>query len=264
MATSTVALGGLLAALAAMTLVWLVSLRLRDVSIVDVCWGPGFAVLAWGYWLAPGGAPGPRPVVAAALVTLWGLRLGVHIATRRRGMGEDPRYRAMRAARGPAFWWQSLFVVFWLQAAILWFVALPLLLLARGPQPPALTVTDVLALLLFAAGFAFEAVGDAQLRRFKASLASRGKVLDTGVWRYTRHPNYFGDALLWWGLSLGAVSARGGWLTLASPALMTFLLLRVSGVALLERGLMSSKPAYADYAARTPAFFPWFPRREGR
>jgi steroid 5-alpha reductase family enzyme len=262
MATSTVALGGLLAALAAAAVVWLASLRLRDVSIADICWGPGFALLAWIYCLAPGGAPGPRPLVAAALVTLWGFRLAVHIATRRRGAGEDPRYQAMRAARGPAFWWQSLFVVFSLQAALLWFVALPLLVVARMPQPSTLTAADLLGLLLFLTGFAFEAVGDAQLRRFKASPANRGKVLDTGLWRYTRHPNYFGDALLWWGLYLGAVSARGGWLTMASPALMTFLLLRVSGVTLLEGGLMSSKPGYAAYVARTSAFFPWIPKRK--
>ncbi len=258
----TTAAVGFCAALTAMTVVWAVSLRLRDASIVDICWGPGFAVLAWVYALLPGAA-GTRPVAMAVLVTAWGARLAVHIFRRNRGAGEDPRYRAIRTAHGHAFWWRSLFIVFWLQAAILWFVALPLLIAARSPQPAQVTVTDVAGLLLFIVGLAFEAVGDHQLRRFKSVPANRGKVLDTGLWRYTRHPNYFGDAVLWWGLYLVAVSASGGWMTIASPALMTFLLLRVSGVTLLERGLTASKPGYADYVARTSAFFPWFPRRRG-
>ena len=257
----TVALVGLMAALAALTLIWLASLRSRDVSIVDICWGPGFALLAWLYIALPGSA-GPRPVAMAALVSVWGLRLAVHLFTRHRGAGEDPRYQAIRAGHGRAFWWRSLFIVFWLQAVLLWFIALPLLIAARAPRPARMTAADAAGLLLFAVGFAFEAVGDHQLRRFKSVPANGGKVLDAGLWRYTRHPNYFGDAVLWWGVYLGAVAVPGGWMTVASPVLMTFLLLRVSGVTLLERSLALSKPGYEDYVSRTSAFVPWFPRRQ--
>ena len=251
------ALTGLLAMVVALTLVWVLSVRLRDASIVDICWGPGFVLLAWLY-AALFDAFTPRPVLVGVLVTLWGVRLAVHIFRRHRG--EDPRYAAMRAARGPAFWWRSLLVVFWLQAVILWFVALPLLVTAAVPGPPAVTITDVLGVVLFATGFAFEAIGDAQLARFRSDVSNRGTVLDTGLWRYTRHPNYFGDALLWWGVYLIALSAPGGWITIASPLVMTLLLLRVSGVTLLERGLSASKPGYAEYVARTSAFVPWMPR----
>jgi steroid 5-alpha reductase family enzyme len=260
MTTWTVALCGLAAVFAAQTLLWLISLRLRDLTIADTWWGPGFAVLAWLYALLPGAA-GWRPAVVAILVTGWGMRLATHLHRRHRGAGEDPRYRAIRAGFGHAFWWKSLFAVFWLQGALMWFIAMPLLAAARRPAPSQPGVADAAGLLLFLAGFAFEAVGDWQLTRFKAQPSSRGRVLDTGLWRYTRHPNYFGDALLWWGIYLLAVAADWAWLTIASPALMTFLLLRVSGVTLLERGLAASKPGYADYVARTPAFFPWFPRR---
>lgn len=255
-----VALTGLLAALAATSVVWALSVRLRDASIVDICWGPGLALLAWLYCFLLA-AFRPRPIVMASLVTAWGVRLAVHIFRRHRGTGEDARYRAIRAAHGDGFWWQSLFVVFWLQAAILWFVALPVLSAARVPEPAVLTATDVAGLLLFVVGFAFEAIGDYQLQRFRRVPDNRGKVLDTGLWRYTRHPNYFGDAVLWWGVYLGAASAPGGWLTVASPMLMTFLLLRVSGVTLLERSLKASKPGYAEYVARTSGLVPWLPRR---
>jgi steroid 5-alpha reductase family enzyme len=250
-----VGLGGILTAL---TLVWVISVRVHDASIADVCWGLGFALLAWLYCaLSP--TLTSRSWLVAALTALWGLRLSAHIFHRSRGRGEDPRYQAMRASRGPAFWWSSLFTVFWLQGAMLWFVALPLLVAVRAPQPATLTVLDGLGLLLFAVGFGFEVVGDYQLERFRAEPANRGNVLDRGLWRYTRHPNYFGDATLWWGLYAIAAATPGGWLTGLSPSLMTLLLMRVSGVALLEDGLKASKPGYAAYIARTPAFFPWFP-----
>ncbi len=259
MGAQLTALTGLAVILAAVTLVWVVSLRLRDASIADVGWGLGFVLLAWLYCiLSP--ALTPRSWLVAGLVTLWGARLSLHIFLRNRGHGEDPRYRAMRAAHGPAFWWRSLFTVFWLQGTLMWFVALPILVAVRAAQPPDLTAVDGLGVLIFVVGFAFEVVGDAQLARFKADPANRGRVLDRGLWRYTRHPNYFGDAMLWWGLFVVAASTPGGWLTVLSPALMTLLLMRVSGVTLLEEGLKASKPGYAEYIARTPAFLPWFPR----
>jgi steroid 5-alpha reductase family enzyme len=257
---TAVALIGFATIVSMLTAVWLLSLRRQDVSIVDVCWGLGFVLLAWLYVGLSSGFR-PRALTAALFATLWGTRLAVHIFRRNRGKGEDSRYQAMRAAHGPAFWWRSLFVVFWLQAAILWFVALPLLVTARAAAPPQLTVRDGLGALLFAIGFAFESIGDYQLQRFKADRSNRGKVMDEGLWRYTRHPNYFGDATVWWGLYVVAAATPNGWLTMLSPALMTLLLMRVSGVTLLEGGLKASKPGYADYIARTSAFFPWFPRR---
>ena len=253
------ALIGLGTILTTLTLVWMISVRLRDASVADICWGLGFVLLAWLYcFLSP--ALTARSWLVAALITLWGARLGVHIFRRNDGKGEDPRYQAMRAAHGRAFWWRSLFTVFWLQGAILWFVALPLLVAVRATAPVALTAVDGLGVLLFTIGFGFEVVGDYQLQRFRAEPGNRGKVLDSGLWRYTRHPNYFGDATMWWGMYAMAASTPNGWLTVLSPSLMTLLLMRVSGVTLLEDGLKASKPGYRAYIACTPAFFPWFPR----
>jgi steroid 5-alpha reductase family enzyme len=253
------ALAGLSVVLTALTLVWVLSVKLRDASIADVCWGLGFVLLAWLYCLLSPTLT-PRSWLITALITLWGTRLSLHILRRNHRKGEDPRYQAMRAAHGPAFWWRSVFTVFWLQGTILWFVALPVLVAVRAAQPESLTVIDALGVVLFLIGFGFEVIGDAQLARFKGEPANRGRVLDRGLWRYTRHPNYFGDATLWWGLYVIACATPYGWLTVLSPALMSFLLLRVSGVTLLEDGLKATRPDYRAYIARTPAFFPWFPR----
>lgn len=259
MTGTAAALIGLGTILAASTLVWVLSVRLRDASIADVSWGVGFVVLAWLYYLLSP-ALTRRSWVVVTLITLWGARLSTHIFLRSLGKGEDRRYQAMRGSHGPAFWWRSLFTVFWLQAAISWFVALPLLVAVVAAQPAVLTPLDGLGVALFMVGFGFEAVGDYQLARFKADSSNQGRVLDRGLWRYTRHPNYFGDATLWWGMYLIAASTPGGWLTVLSPSLMTLLLVRVSGVTLLEDGLKTSKPDYLAYVARTPAFFPWLPR----
>jgi steroid 5-alpha reductase family enzyme len=248
---------GLALITASMTVVWLASLVLRDASIADIFWGPGFIVIAAFYaWI---GTPHPRLSAMVALVTMWGLRLAVHLARRHRG--EDLRYAAMRAVHGQRFPVRSLFIVFWLQGALLWAVALPLLVVSRHGGPDALTIPDAIGGLMFAAGFAFEVVADRQLERFKATRSRPSDVLDSGLWRYTRHPNYFGDALLWWGLWVISTSAQDGWMTIGSPLLMTILLLRVSGVTLLERTLVATKPTYAAYAARTSAFVPWLPTR---
>jgi steroid 5-alpha reductase family enzyme len=253
------ALVGLGTVLTVFTVAWMLSVKLRDASIADICWGSGFVLLAWLYWLLSPTLT-PRSWLVAALITLWGARLSLHIFLRNRGKDEDPRYLAMRASHGRAFWWRSLFTVFWLQGAILWFVALPLLVAVRAALPTALTALDGLGVMLFAVGFGFEVVGDYQLARFKAEPSNHGHVLERGLWRYTRHPNYFGDATLWWGLYAIAAATPGGWLTVLSPALMSFLLMRVSGVTLLENRLNASKPGYRPYITRTPAFFPWFPR----
>ena len=163
-------------------------------------------------------------------------------------------------ARRPRFRWSSLFIVFWFQAVLAWLISLPLLVAMQGEPQDAPRLLDAVGVVLFAVGFGFEAVGDWQMARFKADSANRGRVLDRGLWRYTRHPNYFGEAVLWWGLWFLAGATRGALWTIVSPVLMTWLLLRVSGVRLLESALLNEKPAYRDYVARTSAFLPMPPR----
>lgn len=243
---------------------WRHSLVRRDVSGVDVQWGLAFVLIAAVGALAGGGAPARR-VLLLLLVAIWGVRLALHIHRRARGRGEDPRYAAMRARQGERFGRVSLGTVFGLQGALALFIGLPFLVAAAAPEPRTLGGWDAAGATLWAVGFLFEAVGDAQLARFRADPAQRGRVLDSGLWRYTRHPNYFGDATLWWGYYLVACATPWGWATAASPLLMTFLLRRVSGVPLLERGLAATRPGYAEYVARTSPFFPWFPKRpQGR
>jgi steroid 5-alpha reductase family enzyme len=241
-----------------MVLLWMASVRLRDASIVDPFWGPGFAAIAWTAVAVAG--PSPRGLLLAALASAWGLRLGLHLARRSRGHGEDRRYAAMRAAHGERFWWVSLFTVFLLQAALMWLVSLPLQAGAALGREAPVGLLEAAGTALFLVGLAFEAIGDAQLARFLADPASRGRVMDRGLWAWTRHPNYFGDFTVWWGLGLAALGS-GAWWALAGPALMSVLLLRVSGVALLESTISSRRPGYAEYAARTSAFFPRPPRR---
>lgn len=252
---------GLFAVLGVFSIVWIVSVRRRDASIIDIWWGPGCALLSWLYCILLGPHT-PRALLLAALITAWGARLAWHLATRQNAAGEDPRYTEIRTRHGRAFWWRSLFLIFWLQAALVWAIVLPVLCAASDAAHVPLGPIDAVGLLVFATGLAFEAIADQQLRRFRANVANRGRVLDAGLWRYTRHPNYFGDAVLWWGVYVLAVSTPLGRWTIFSPALMTFLLLRVSGVTLLERNLQTSKPDYAAYVARTSAFVPWFPRSE--
>lgn len=243
-----------------MSALWLLSLALKNASIVDIFWGPGFVLAAWVYFaLTPEGYT-PRKLLLLALVTVWGLRLGIYIGLRNIGKPEDARYRAWREAAGAKWWWLSYFQVFLLQGAIMWFIALPLAVAQYAPSPDSLTLLDILAVLVWGIGFFFETVGDWQLARFKGDPANKGKVMRSGLWRYTRHPNYFGDAVVWWGHFLVALSVPGGFLTVLSPAAMTYLLRRVSGVALLERSLTQTKPGYAEYIASTNAFFPGKPR----
>lgn len=246
--TSTSALGLILGLMISL---WLVSLGLRNASIVDIFWGTGFVITAWFYQQNSSGFE-PRSLLVAVLVTVWGLRLSLHILARNAGKGEDFRYAAWRAQYGRTWWLRSLFQVFLLQGVILWFVSLPLPA-AMALEPAGWTVFDGLGVLLWLTGFAFEAGGDWQLARFKARPESKGKLLTTGFWGLTRHPNYFGDAMVWWGLF--CLALPGGWWLVLSPLLMNFLLLRVSGVAMLER-TMNQKPGYESYMKNTPAFFP--------
>ena len=248
----------LVAALGMMTLVWGWSLRKRDASIIDVFWGLGFVAVGWIYF-AGAEERAIRADLVVGLVTLWGLRLSLHILWRSRGQGEDYRYREMRQRHPRTFPLWSLVMVFWGQALLLWGISMPLYQSQRRPEPTALTLLDGLGLTLFVLGFVFEAGGDWQLARFKQDPANAGQVMDQGFWRYTRHPNYFGDAVVWWGFFCFSLATPGGWWTLFSPVLMTVLLMRVSGVTLLETRLQQTKPAYREYAQRTNAFFPWFP-----
>lgn len=258
-------LGSVLATTAGVTCVamltlWCASLLLRDASIVDVYWGPGFAVIAATAWLVSDGGDPARGLLVVVLTGLWGLRLGGYLLWRNWGAGEDPRYRAMRRRHGSRFAFVSLATVFALQGVLMWLVSLPVQVVqASGAAPPG--VLDAVGVLLFATGLAFEAIGDLQLARFKADPANAGRVMDRGLWAWTRHPNYFGDCLVWWGLFAIALATPAGPWTLLSPVLMTFLLLRVSGVALLERSIAKRRPEYRDYMARTPAFVPRPPRR---
>jgi len=245
--------------LMAVTLLWLLSLLLRDTGIVDVFWGLGFVFV---YWLSYALAAQPataRHLLLGLLVTIWGVRLALHILRRNWGQGEDFRYARWRQEAGKAWWWRSYFKVFLLQGVILWLVAWPLLATMANTNPQPVVWLDVLALLVWVSGFIFEAGGDWQLSRFKKDPANKGSLMTSGLWRYTRHPNYFGDALIWWAFYLFAVAA-GGWWTIFSPLLMTYLLRRVSGVAMLERTLRETKPGYAAYMSRTNAFFPGLPR----
>jgi len=251
---------GLAASLVAVTFVWLLSLLKRDVSIVDIFWGLGFVGLSW-FYRALGPEVTARHRLLLALVTIWGFRLALYLLRRNWGHDEDPRYQTMRAYRGANFWWMSLFTIFFLQGALIWIIAMPLYVVQLSASPPLWMWTDVLGLLFWSIGFFFETVGDWQLARFKANPANRGRVMSTGLWAYTRHPNYFGDAMVWWGYFLLAFAVPGSLWTILSPVLMTVLLLKISGVALLEQTISERRPEYRDYITRTNAFIPWFPRR---
>lgn len=248
---------GAVAAFALFFAAWMLSAWRRDASVVDVFWGLGFVVTTWA-WRGALEADHARAWLVTAMVTLWGVRLAVHIGRRNHGRGEDPRYAAMRARSPRTFTATSLVTVFALQAALLLVIALPVFAALRPAGP--LGLLDAAGLAVWLTGFLFEAVGDAQLAAFKADPANRGRVMDRGLWAWTRHPNYFGEALLWWGVGLVALATSGSAWSLVGPTLLTFLLLRVSGVTLLERQ-MSERPGWREYAERTPAFFPRPPRR---
>jgi steroid 5-alpha reductase family enzyme len=248
-----------LAAVGFMAFVWLLSLPTKNASLADIFWGLGFVLLAWLSFFGAGGYLG-RKLLLTLLTSAWGLRLSLHIAWRNWGHGEDRRYQAWRAKRGASFWWVSLFTVFLIQAVLLWFVSLAVQIGQISPTPAHLTGLDLLGSLVWVAGFTFEAVADWQLARFKADPANRGKVMNQGLWRYSRHPNYFGESLIWWGLFLIALATPHGWWALISPLVITFLLLKVSGVTLLEKDIVERRPEYREYLETTSAFIPWFPK----
>ena len=244
-----------------MIAMWLLSLWLKNSSIVDIFWGTGFVIVAWmAFFLSPVGLMS-RNYLLNILVTLWGLRLSIHILIRNWGKPEDYRYRAWRNQAGTAWWWRSFFKVFLMQGVILWIVAVPLIYSEFYGVKTQSNFLVWLAIPVWLLGFIFEALGDYQLSAFKYNPANKGKLLDFGVWRFTCHPNYFGDSAQWWSYYLISLAA-GGWWTIFSPIIMTTLLMRVSGVALLEKSLKKEKPGYLEYIQRTSEFFPWFPRQK--
>lgn len=250
---------GLLFVLTLVAGLWLVSLWVQDASIVDIFWGPGIAAMAWWYAFQVGWDNlGAKQFLFLLLVTIWALRLGGYLARRNLGQPEDYRYARMRASAGNNWWWYSFFKVFALQGLIIWIISALFWLILTSEN--ALVWTDYLGILLWTIGFAFEAIGDWQLSRFKRNAENQGQVLDQGLWRYTRHPNYFGEACLWWGYFCLALAHSQAWWMIFSPLFMTFLLLKISGVAMLEADQKDKKESkYQKYIEQTPAFFPWWP-----
>jgi steroid 5-alpha reductase family enzyme len=247
-----------------MIVLWGVAVAIRDVSFIDAVWPMGMVLLAaTTFWLT--NAASPASLLLLALTMAWGLRLGMHLFIRWRRNGVDPRYARIIASakdkKGWSFAKTALLQVFLLQGPLLFMVCLPAQLgIWRGGEAGALALVGT---LLAITGIAFETIGDWQLERFRADAANRGKVLNTGLWRYTRHPNYFGDACTWWGMWLIALST--GWdvglASLIGPVFLNFTLVKWSGAAMLERGLKKTRPEYADYIARTSAFFPLPPKK---
>lgn len=246
--------------LLAVFLLWLLSIKLHNASIVDIFWGFAFVIVNT-FWFIRAGNAAPRAILLFVLLSLWGLRLTLYLAWRNWGKGEDFRYREFRRKYGAhRYWWVSFFQTFLLQGILVMLISLPLLAVNMLSTSEGLRLPDYLALLIYALGMVFETGGDIQLARFKQNPANKGKVLDTGFWKYTRHPNYFGDAAVWWAFALLSVAAGGYWQVLGS-LLMTLLLVKVSGVALLEKTLNETKAEYRDYRAKTSAFIPWFPKK---
>lgn len=242
-------------------MLWLLSIKLKDASIVDIYWGPSFGVTALitlGVTLANGIALSPLSWLAVGLTVLWGGRLGIYLWIRNVGHGEDWRYQNMRANRPGKFVGWSLYGVFGLQWGVMAIVSLPVVVtIISGGN---INLLAGLGIVVFAIGFLFEAIGDYQLTAFKNDPTNSGKVMNRGLWAWTRHPNYFGNAALWWGLGLIAVSA-GHWWTLVGPAVMTYFLVNISGKAMLERKLTKTREGYEDYLTQTSGFFPLPPKK---
>lgn len=250
---SAVVIGG------SMVVLWVISLVIRDVSIVDIFWGLGFVAVAWTS-LVVSGARGPRSIALVAMTSAWGVRLAGYLAARNLGKGEDRRYVEMRERRGKAFWWQSAYIVFGFQGLLILIVALPLAAGVGTYGDRSINAVGYAGMGLYAIGLLFETVGDWQLARFKKDPANQGQVMDRGLWRYTRHPNYFGDFCVWWGIAAVASPDPARLWVLVGPLVMSVLLMRVSGVGLLEKGLKQRRPGYQDYIRRTSTFFPRPPR----
>lgn len=257
MAIPEILTSNLLAIAVAVLVLWGISLLRRDASIVDIFWGCGFVLVAWlSLWKV--GPSSTRTWILATLVSVWGLRLSGYLAWRNWSKPEDYRYKAMRETHGKRFPLVSLVTVFGLQGLLMWIIAFPIqvgMVRAHG-----WSILATIGSMTFLVGLFFESVGDYQLARFKANPANRGRVMNQGLWRYTRHPNYFGDFLVWWGLYCVAADSSSWWWTIVGPLLMSFLLVRVSGVRLLENSLRTRVDGYEEYVRNTSAFLPLRPK----
>lgn len=243
-----------------MTLIWLISLKLKNTSIVDIIWGFGFVMVNWVvFFLTPDGFA-DRKWILNILVTIWGLRLATHIFLRNHGKPEDFRYAAWREQYGKKWWWYSYLQTFMLQGLLMFLISAPLIHTQATTTPSNIGLLEIAGIIIWVIGFFFETVGDLQLEKFKKNPANKGKLLNYGVWRYTRHPNYFGDSAQWWGFYLIAAGSTLGFLTIFSPIIMTYFLIKVSGVAMLEKSMADRKPGYKEYMQKTNAFIPWFPK----
>lgn len=242
------------------TLLWIWSVLIKNVSIVDIFWGFGFVVVNVLYVFMSGDL-NARKILILALVSIWGLRLSIYLAYRNIGKGEDFRYQEFRRNYGPKrYWWFSYFQTFLLQGALIMIVSLPLLGINSSTGSGNLIWLDYLGIIVWLIGFTFEAGGDYQLMRFKQDASNKGNVLNTGFWKYTRHPNYFGDSAVWWAYAIFSIAAGSYWQIIGS-IIMTLLIIKISGVALLEKTLNETKPKYREYIKRTNSFFPWFPKK---
>lgn len=244
-----------------MVFLWLWSVVRKDVSVVDPWWSIGFLLVSSICFHAQ--SPTAGKTLLMLLVSCWALRLWLYLLYRGWGEGEDARYTKLRNKYGAErYWWYSLFQVFGLQGVLILIISVPLQVALQNPQPDPLVATDLVGALVVLCGLVFETVADGQMLTFKSNPENRGEVLDSGLWRYSRHPNYFGEFVIWWGFWLFSLDTGWGVYTVYAPLLMSFLLLRVSGVTMLESQLKNSKPAYADYIRRTSSFIPWPPKEE--
>jgi steroid 5-alpha reductase family enzyme len=241
-----------------MTSLFVIAMIRKDNSVADIAWGPGFIVLTWSALLM-NWSFGATQILVACLVTIWGLRLGIRIFRRNRGKGEDPRYEKWRRDWGKHFVLRSYMQVFILQGVILLLNLTPVMIIMSDAKK-ALTWPAYVGLAIWCIGFAFEATGDYELDRFLADPANRGTIIDVGLWRYTRHPNYFGESTMWWGIFFIALSVPWGWIGVIGPIVITSMILFVSGIPMTEK-LMEKTPGWDDYKKRTSAFIPWFPRK---
>ena len=250
----------LLVILGMMSILWIISVIIKNVSIVDLFWGFGFVLTNVFYFISTDGL-GLRKVILLILVSIWGFRLTGYLSWRNIGKGEDYRYKQFRRKYGEnRYWWISFFQTFLLQGILMWLISAPLLGAQYHGQEKSPGILDYAGIALWITGFIFETFGDYQLARFKADPSNKGKVLSSGLWRYTRHPNYFGDSAVWWGYGFLCLGAGSIWPVLGS-ILMTALIIKVSGVALLEKNLVDKKPEYKEYIEKTSAFIPWFPKK---
>ncbi len=241
-----------------MSLWFLISLSKKRNDVADVAWGLGFVLLAWSSFFLSGGS-GIRGILVGILVSIWGVRLAWHIHLRHRSKAEDFRYLAWRREWGKWFYARSYAQVYLLQGTLLFIVALPVLMINRSPGGR-LGFPEILGACIWLFGFLFESVGDAELARFAKDPLNRGKILQTGLWRYTRHPNYFGEVVQWWGIWLVAIGVPGDWFSIVGPLTITVLILKVSGIPMLEKK-MAENPDFSNYRRRTSVFLPWFPKR---